>query len=320
MVHAATLYDIAYHAGLSTAQVDWVAITNPGTITWEFAERPSIKGAVEQEMIAAGEVGENDVTEFFKSSPVWRDQIWTRAAAFITRKHKPNLGLYHLLNLDGTHHTYGPRTPAGFTGIAYADSKVREIVEATKAAGTYERTTFFVVSDHGFKTVKHTLRPNLAVREAGIEGVTVIPEGGTAMVYINDPAQRANLAPRLAGIFGKLTGVARVYRPADYAALGLPTPQQSDQAPDLVVAAADEYAFGGGTSGNLVTDQIQGGSHGYVSSDPEMNALFIASGRGVKPGVRLDLVNNIDVAPTIAALLGLRMENVTGKSLTTILP
>src|SRR5262245_12760192 len=47
----------------------------------------------------------------------------------------------------------------------------------------------------------------------------------------------------------------------------------------------------------------QSGSHGYLASDPEMDAIFIASGFGVKPGTKLERVANIDVAPTIAKLL-----------------
>ena len=40
MVHAPTLYDVAHARGLTTAQVDWVAIWNAPTVTWEFRERP----------------------------------------------------------------------------------------------------------------------------------------------------------------------------------------------------------------------------------------------------------------------------------------
>jgi predicted AlkP superfamily pyrophosphatase or phosphodiesterase len=319
MVHATTVYDLAFRAGLTTAQVDWVAITNPGTITWEFAERPALKGAVEREMIAAGEAEESDISGFFATSGAWRDQMWTRAAAFITRRHKPNLGLYHLLNLDSIHHTYGPGTAAGFTGIALADSRVAEIVDAAKAAGTFDRTTFFIVSDHGFKTVKHSIRAAVAVKQAGIEGVTVIPEGGTALAYINDPAQRQALAPRLKEVLAKIDGVAHVYEPAEYGPLGLPVPAGSDQSPDLVAAARDTYGFAGGSEGAVVTEQAQGGSHGYLASDPEMNALFIACGRGIRPGTKLEMVRNLDLAPTIAALLGLKMEGAAGRPLDAVL-
>ena len=45
-------------AGLTTAQVDWVAIWNAPTITWEFRERPEVGQAIPQEMIKAGLISE----------------------------------------------------------------------------------------------------------------------------------------------------------------------------------------------------------------------------------------------------------------------
>ena len=61
------------------------------------------------------------------------------------------------------------------------------------------------------------------------------------------------------------------------------------------------------------------GSHGYVATDPDLQALFIASGRGIRPGMVVDSVINLDVAPTAAALLGLEMPNPDGKVLTDFL-
>ena len=52
LVHAPTIYDIAHQAGLTTAQVDWVAIYGAKTITWQFPELPDPNGAIEREMIA----------------------------------------------------------------------------------------------------------------------------------------------------------------------------------------------------------------------------------------------------------------------------
>ena len=61
------------------------------------------------------------------------------------------------------------------------------------------------------------------------------------------------------------------------------------------------------------------GTHGYISSDPDIQALFIASGRGIKPGAKLKSVDNVDVAPTAAKLLGVELKNVDGRVLTEIL-
>jgi xanthosine utilization system XapX-like protein len=47
-----------------------------------------------------------------------------------------------------------------------------------------------------------------------------------------------------------------------------------------------------------------------------MHATFIAAGAGLRRGVTLELVRNLDVAPTIAALLGLSLTGAEGRVLT----
>ena len=125
MVRGRTLYDAAHAAGLTTAQVDWVAIWNAPTITWEFRERPEPTQAIPLEMIKAGLISEEDVRTFSTRNILWRDEMWTTAAVHILRTHRPQLMLFHLLNLDSTHHRYGPRTPAGLGAMALIDAQVK---------------------------------------------------------------------------------------------------------------------------------------------------------------------------------------------------
>jgi predicted AlkP superfamily pyrophosphatase or phosphodiesterase len=162
MVHVPTVYDSAYKAGLTTAQVDWVAIHKAPTITWAFSEWTSAEGPVEREMIGKGVIAASDIEGFEKANILFRDQIWTRAAVHLIREHKPNLLLFHLLSLDSVHHEYGPKTLAGTAAIAFLDSSVELVVEAVRAAGMNERTTFIVVSDHGFKRYSRLIRPAVA--------------------------------------------------------------------------------------------------------------------------------------------------------------
>ena len=103
-----------------------------------------------------------------------------------------------------------------------------------------------------------------------------------------------------------------MYGTEDFAKLGLPVPGQSDQAPDLVLAAKDDYSFQGESEGGYITDSKERGTHGYLNTDPKMQAIFIAWGAGVPKGTRLGNISNLDVAPTIAELLGLEMHNVEG--------
>src|SRR5205085_4406543 len=101
----------------------------------EFRERPDAKGAVAQEMIAAGLVSRDDVETFSSKNIVFRDHVWTQAAAHIIRTHKPNLMLFHLLALDSVQHRYGPDTLAAQETMAHLDAQVASIVEAVEQAG-----------------------------------------------------------------------------------------------------------------------------------------------------------------------------------------
>lgn len=316
-VRAPTVYDAAYNAGLTTAQVDWVAIYNARTITWQFPEKPDPDGPIEREMEGQGIVSRQDVAEFLShSNPAWRDQIWTAAAADIIRQHKPNLLLFHLLDLDSTHHAYGPLTTASYAAIAYADTCVRKILDALADAGIEDNSTVIVVSDHGFKAVKRNIRPNAVLKAAGLgEAASVVAEGGTAMLYA-----RGSTPARLAAAFQGVEGIDRVVEPKDYDALGLPAPSENKQAPDLLLVAQSGYAFANGSASPAVVEAPPGsGQHGYVNSDPEMDAIFIAWGRGIRSGAHLDRIRNIDVAPTIAALLGLPFSQVQGRPLSEFL-
>src|SRR5439155_12447183 len=150
------------------------------------------------------------------------------------------------------------------------------------------------------------IQPNVILRGQGLTSadVAIISEGGTAMVYIINPAHRERLVPRVKEIFRVAEGVDRILDSSDFPAFGLPLPQDYDQMADLVLSAKNGYAFGSSEKG-AYADVAEGGAHGYLSTDPEIQAIFIAWGRGIRPGVKLDVVENVDVAPTIAALLGL---------------
>jgi predicted AlkP superfamily pyrophosphatase or phosphodiesterase len=69
-----------------------------------------------------------------------------------------------------------------------------------------------------------------------------------------------------------------------------------------------------GDSGPWLTPSRLKGMHGYVPGDKNMDASFAVLGPGIAH-VRLPRGHVVDVAPTVAALLGLRMGNVEGANL-----
>jgi predicted AlkP superfamily pyrophosphatase or phosphodiesterase len=330
LVQAPTAYDLIYNAGFTTAEVDWVAIHEAKTITWRFPEIPDPAGVIEREMIAAGTITEPEVREFFKSSPVWRDYYWTQAAVHILKRHKPNLLLFHLLNVDANNHLHGPRTYASKTAYAYADECVAKILDALNTAGLSEGATVLIVTDHGFKSAKRFVKPNAILHRLGLlsveEGKTVcdayaLGSGGSTMIYVTNPARKQELASRLAEVFRQMEGVDRVLTPAEFDKWDLPHPASNPRMADLMVFAKDGYAFAGGHTGPEVDGKDAGypGHHGYAAGDPDMNTTFIAWGYGIRAGVSLERMSVLDVAPTLAALLGLEMKNVEGRVLQEIL-
>jgi len=330
MVHAPTLYDVAHARGMTTAQVDWVAIWNAPTVTWEFRERPDPQGAIAREMIGAGLVSQEVVENLAEKNIVFRDHVWTAAAAHIIREHRPHVMMFHLLTLDSVQHRYGPGTLAATSAMAHLDGQVAQIAMAVKQAGLAARTTFVIVSDHGFKTVRRQIMPNAAFMKAGLLEVTegkvtsaqvcLMSEGGTALYLTVTDADGQLLARARAALTG-IEGIDTIIEPSDYGAYGLPTPQASDQMGALLLTAKDGYSFSTAATGEVVADAAEGslGAHGYLSTDPELQALFIASGRGIKAGVTIDSMQTIDLAPTMARLLGLELKDVDGRVLSEIL-
>ncbi|WP_263383989.1 alkaline phosphatase family protein [Granulicella arctica] len=329
LVHARTLYDAAAEKGMTTGQVDWVAIYGAKGVNWQFGEKPDIRDAIPQELIASNILTRDEVEHFGeKSTPAWRDEVWTDAAVDILEKHTPNLLLFHLLETDSIQHQYGPLTPAAYAAYAYADHCLQRIVDAARTAGILDRTTFIIASDHGFTTVTHSISPNAALLEQGLltkQGdkvagqVWVKAEGGAAELFIRDPSKRAELIPRLKAYFAALPGVATVYTNDEARAIGIPADTDTDQAPQLYLAAAPDYAFTDDTNSPITKPVSPRGQHGYINTMPDMQALFVASGAAIKSGVVLGDITNLQVAPTIAKILGLQLPDARQVALDQIL-
>ena len=129
------------------------------------------------------------------------------------------------------------------------------------------------------------------------------------------------MLPALKKRFAAVEGIARVLDGHEGPTLGMPTPEENQGMGDLVLLAKDGYAFKDGCTGDaaVAISQDYLGTHGYPASDPELDGIFIAQGNRIKPGISLPRIANLDVAPTIAQILGLQIPNAEGRVLTEIL-
>lgn len=340
-VKAPTVFDIAHQAGLKTAGVCWPATRNAKTLDWtvpdmmeqdlfEKFSTPSLLAECRQAGIAYEKQQEWCKAGNAGKSP--RDYMYAQLARHILIKHKPQLLLLHLMSADGFQHGTGRQSPDAYFAVNDCDRHLRDIIDAVKEAGLADSTTLIVTADHGFRSFTKQIQPNVMFRQDGLITGAVggkvterrawcLSEGGSAFIYVLDDANRAAIAadikPKLAG----LEGVDWVREPAEFAALGFPGPKQDRRAPDLLMSAKDGYAFSEVTGGEdvIANSDVVRGTHGYDPNADDMRAIFVAAGAGIKKGVTLDQINNLDVAPTIARLLELDMKNVDGRVLTEFL-
>ena len=215
--------------------------------------------------------------------------------------------------------------------MALLDTEVAAIVQTLEDTGLAATTTLFVVSDHGFKAVKRQILPNAALLKGGLLEVTdgkvtrrrrtssprAAVRSSTSRFPIPQGQILAQVKRALAGLEGIDTGrrARRLFRMPD-CRCRLRTIRWR-----TIPHREGGVRIPGGAGEQVVIDAPEGslGAHGYVSSDPDLQSLFIASGRGIKPGVILPTVANVDIAPTAARLLGLEMKDVDGRVLTDIL-
>ncbi len=334
LIRIPTLLEAARAAGLTTGEVNWPCTRGSESLDDSFPDVPDsllhTTARFRAELVAKGWLSDETHAAFAANSVVGRDLIWTEAACHLIRERKPNLTLVHLLNVDATHHALGPQTAAGYTANAYADMCLARIVAAIDEAGIREQTTLIVVSDHGFTTTPKAIRPNVLLRQAELLSVSagkiqearihVIPEGGIGLVYCTNPGEATADSERAKKLFEGQEGVAEVLLPNQFAEYGLPHPREYAPAPDAVLVAKDGYSVSASVEGDtFVATNTEArtslGSHGFISTLEKMNALCVLSGCGIRAGVELEGVENIDIAPTIAQLLGLKDFPADGKVL-----
>ena len=338
-IRVPTLYDVAHKAGLKCGSVIWPCSSGADTLNWvipdsgkpELHARYTTPGFVEQLGKAGIDISQLGAWGWSKECSTERDVLYTRVANYLLTQEKANLVLVHLITPDGVEHAYGPHTPEAYKAVAESDQRIAEIWETLQKPPLAGNSTLVVVSDHGFAPYEKFIRPNVVLKEMGLiatddkDKVTkreawCVAQGGSAFIYVLAKDKKAEITAQLSEKLAKVEGVAAVLWPDGINRLGLPTADANGEAPDLVLLTNPGYSFAEVLTGDAVASAGGlKGSHGHDPQPAYMHATFIAAGAGIKPGVQLDLIQNVDVAPTIARLMGLSMPSVDGRVLEQVL-
>ncbi len=337
-IRVPTIYDVASESGLTCGAVIWPCINGAKTLKWsipdagkaEIHAKYTTPGMVDELGSAGIDISKLGEWGWAKDKSIERDQLYTQTANYLLEKHGVNLMLLHLITVDGVEHAYGPFTREAYTAIAAADKHVGEIWATLQKGSLKDNSTLIVVSDHGFAPVRKLIRPNAVFKEMGLVTVDAddevnhrdawcVAQGGSAFVYLLNPEKENELNSELQTKLAKLEGVKAIVTPDQYDKFGLPQPNANPQAPHFVLLTEPGYSFNDALTLPVIDEsKTLLGTHGHEVSPAWMHATFIAAGKGIRP-TKLDVIQNTQVAPTIARLLGLEMKNVDGKPLVEIL-
>jgi predicted AlkP superfamily pyrophosphatase or phosphodiesterase len=314
-IRLATLWDAARANKLSVAIVTWPS-SYGADVDYLIPEDLSNANDVAARVKAGSTAGLFESLESHGGKPISLlpfgngaagvplDDMTAAFSQELVRRHKPNLLLLHFLDLDHRQHPEGIASAAACAALARIDRHIAGIRAAYMEAGILDQTAFFVVSDHGFAPVHTAINVGELLKQSGVEeSADVRLAGGSAAVYL----QAAIPSQARSRVESRLQGIVR-WASADEALKWGGFPGAA-----FVLCAAPGYSLTAGASlPLLVPSRRNRGTHGHCPDEPLMRATFVASGAGIRPLGSIPPIRMVDIAPTIALLLGLELPEADG--------
>ena len=266
---------------------------------WAAAERQGRRAAVF--FWVGSETDWNGIGASYRKTPfdsaVSEEQKVDQILAWIDlpAAQRPALIMSWWHGTDRAGHRKGPDHDDVARALAEQDRQLERLFAGLDRRDAWRHATVFVVSDHGMTLAREFVDLKGPLAKHGI-AAEVLSSSGAAYLYLED----AGDLDRAESLLRSLPDV-EVYR-----AGALPERLRLDHPArigDLVAVAAPPSTF----SRSRLPAFLGGtrGMHGYAPEHPDMAAIFFALGRGVPRGRALGPVRSIDLAPTVAALLGI---------------
>ena len=266
------LWVTAERAGLATATLSW-----PGSEAAVGGVRPARWHAFDAERAIDARV--DTVLGWLLEPPATR----------------PRLATLYFEHLDTAAHGHGPDSPQAMAALARLDGALGRLVAGLDAAGMLDAINIVVTSDHGMATV----RPGQVVMvEDMVDGTDArVVTTGQSVGFEPLPGRIAQAEARLLG---------RHDRYACWRKAELPARWHYGAHPRVpaIVCQMDEGWDAIRRDWAARRPAHDRGSHGFDPALPSMRALFVAHGPAFRRGVELPPIENVDVYPLLARLVG----------------
>ncbi|MDF2924563.1 MAG: nucleotide pyrophosphatase [Paenibacillaceae bacterium] len=328
------IYDAVKKHKMKTAGILW-PVSGKAPIRYNIPEIRAIKG-------------ENQAVKILKNGSPWYsarmemkfgrirkgieqpylDDFTTMCAVDTIKRKKPNLLLLHWIDLDDAKHAEGTSGSHIERVLARMDKRLGDIMNAVEEAGIKEHTTFLVVGDHGQKDVRYKVHLNRLLKDRGLiyeqNGdmkwrAYVQGAGGSAYLHVREGDEEAE---------GQAVAVLeQALQEKGYGIESLFTRQELD---DLhvdssiryMLEAKVGYCFEDDYDGPVLIDLEEQGikyaTHGYSPDKPDYRSILVVAGEGIKSGYQLGDIEAVDIAPTMAKILGIGFDGCDGRPLNEI--
>lgn len=328
-IRVPTLWDILHAAGGTTAAVAW-PVTVGASIHWNLPDvwdagsdadpltsvREAAAPADLFEEIQREATGILRPDEFVLGSLARDDRVGA-IAAYLFERYRPALMLVHLIGADHLQHRDTVGTFDLRRAVGAADRAIGTVLEAIERVGLRGRTAVIVTGDHGTSPAHTQLRPNVWLARAGLRGerrdggpwrASFHGDGGSAFLRVRDGEDsRAASGARAAveNMPERERHLFRVLERDELSSLG------ADTSSAFALAAVPGVVFSESGS-EPALGPATGSAHGYHPAERRMRTGFVAAGAGLRQGVEVPELALEQIAPLLAALLGIKFDAPDG--------
>lgn len=263
---------------------------------------------------------------------------WTEAVLrdYVIPELRPDVVLNWLTEPDHTQHNAGVGSPSAREALRNDDREIARVLATLDGLGLLVSTDVFVVSDHGFSTNTSGVDVAGALIEAGLKAA---PDSSDVVLASSGQAVALHVEGRDANRLGRIVSFiqSREWGGVLFTAgrgpgnphgtvegtfsLELIHVANAERGPDLMITfpwSSQPNAFG---VAGMDLANVSGGARLYVSDHGSMSPwnvrnTFLAWGVDFKKHATVSVpAGNVDVAPTILAVLGLEADGCDGRVL-----
>jgi hypothetical protein len=230
----------------------------------------------------------------------------------------PRLLLLRLRGPEAALVATGPAAPESAAAFSVVDELLVRLLRCAEQAGVLAQSAFVVTGDRALTSVHSVLRPNVWLSEAGwitpqgLWKAFAASNGVSAFVYA-DEARTALDARKLLEARAGESRAFRIVSAEALIALGV------DPDAWFGLQAEPGFAFDSAYGGPALAPASAHASAGALLGEAAPPTGLVAFGRGLRAGVRVPRMSQLDVAATLAALLGTKLDAGSGRSLVGLL-